>query len=1749
MFTRYSQTKFAIMLAIFLGLSACGGSGKSKSEPPPDPMSVTLNITDTSGAPLNDVSISTRLSEDRSLIPNATGTSATNGEAVVDNVPEESGVVFIFEKDGYAAQVKTLETPEATEAASLNIVMIEKGEPQAFDSDAEAELNGRDGAYLAVEANAFVDGDGNPVSGEIELQMTPVDVSTEAGLAAFPGSYSGIPEDGSGQTNIVSLGTTEYTFSQNGEELQLAEGETAVIDMPIYITTYPDGSAVEIGDEIPLWSLNEETGIWEQEGVGEVIAKPASPTGLAMRAEVSHFTWWNTDWYPVEESRFNITMNVFGVDDNDVTTTAFDGQRLNFTVSTGGFRTVGGAHLGDSDVLEVFQGVWCFFASGSVTLADDSRVYVESEEFCQTLTPNAVIDIPVDISGVEFEVIHNLRDTATVATDYGACNDQPRITAKSAYPLTYTIIGGALPNGLTLESNGVISGAPTMHGQYNVQIEVAEDINGERGEWESVILDIDVSPELELTAPSGHPVFRVGYEEAFGNVFRADGGLEEYSFRLAPDGSVPPGMSFSEDEVFTTLIDGTPNRVLINGTPMMVYLSNVVAEVRDQNCAVASASYGQYTIWAPKLEGTPEIAIANEAFSFTLSNTEGPIDYWEAVAGLPAWASINRDTGEITGTPSRADVGISSEVTVFAHGPQIDLIQGNRGVGGHTFTLNVGINAPEVANLNENFTVAVGQNFSFTPTNTGGDEDNWEATNLPAWLSLNTDTGEISGTPTTIATHSGIVLRAVNPGGNSDTGEFTINVIAQAVAPQLNGTPTNAQVGANYSFTPGNNGGAVNQWNLNGTLPPGLSFTNGTISGTPTTAGAYTGLEISGTNAGGTDTLNLSITVDKGQQAPLQFVDPGPINRVTNDAAFTNGIQGGSGAGAISYQSSDTQVATVHATNGLITIVGAGQTTITGTKAEDANYLVTSASFILNVTPGNIILGEPDQAFRNISYSFTPSVASGFTVTSWEISSGALPQGLLFNTTTGGLGGTPRELETATFDIRAHTDGGESYTRTFEITVIAPPQRPNLFNQTNYDQCDSFGEVGCYIQLASGSAVELTLDSGTPDPVTWEITGDLPQGLSFDEGVFSGTPSSNGQFTFDVSATNDLGTDILGIFIDILQEQDPLTFDQAGPIDAVFQDGTFTNTASGGSSASSIVYRSDNTSIATVNSFSGEVTFVAPGSVTISATRSSDGTYLATSDEYTLNIALAAPNIDYAFVDESFLLSSLAMIQVHLTEALGSGFTTLVYASPSEPIDPDDPNTISAAMVNGTTNSLATSNFATEYFVAARIVHSSGEQSPMSTAVPVTTLISDQLINGESGTAFGNRMALAGDVLVVRNSLNDAYATESSISVFERIDDVWTLTQTLPALQDWWGKALDVHQAADGSYRIAAGTDASSNFGNSMRQGGLATYTKVVTDICANGVDDDGDGETDEADCEGVDTDTVYNNGIWLAEEFILGVYPTHVELNDDWMAVGKPNDDNQCNSGIFNCGEVEIHRFPWSATPNQTIAPVQLSTMDFHFGSALASDDDVLIVSARGRDGSNCFNNCAVYAYRDNGTSFDFEAQLGGIGQPGGRNYGYSVAINGNTVAIGDPTVANDGGPTNDDGGDGMVYIYQKLAGESWADAIETLRLTSPAEAVTSPALNFGISVALNDDALIVGDQKQTCLNGDSQCGVAHVFSQASNGSFSQSDVYSFGGLNPAEDDGFGFVIKADGSRVAVSRYTGESQLSPGSVQLYSLP
>lgn len=85
-------------------------------------------------------------------------------------------------------------------------------------------------------------------------------------------------------------------------------------------------------------------------------------------------------------------------------------------------------------------------------------------------------------------------------------------------------------------------------------------------------------------------------------------------------------------------------------------------------------------------------------------------------------------------------------------------------------------------------------------------------------------------------------------------------VIAADRPPLLAAAAPTGTVGAAYTFAPLSSGSPAPTYTLTGTLPAGLSFTAGVISGTPTAAGSSS-FTITATNGLGTDTQSYTVSV------------------------------------------------------------------------------------------------------------------------------------------------------------------------------------------------------------------------------------------------------------------------------------------------------------------------------------------------------------------------------------------------------------------------------------------------------------------------------------------------------------------------------------------------------------------------------------------------------------------------------------------------------------------------------------------------------------------------------------------------------------------------------------------------------------------------------------------------------------------------------------------------------------------------
>lgn len=183
----------------------------------------------------------------------------------------------------------------------------------------------------------------------------------------------------------------------------------------------------------------------------------------------------------------------------------------------------------------------------------------------------------------------------------------------------------------------------------------------------------------------------------------------------------------------------------------------------------------------------------------------------------------------------------------------------------------------------------------------------------------------------------------------------------------------------------------------------------------------------------------------------------------------------------------------------------AGAEEITATYSGDANYATSSGTTSENVDEAPAITSAQ-------STTFTEGDAGSFTVTATGTpaptikETGMLPDGVKFNEGTDTLSGTPTQEGSFAIKFTAENSVGFT-TQSFTLTVDAPPVITSAPEATFNDH-----EAGTFTVTATG----------TPAP-TITKWGTLPEGVSFADGVFSGTPKQTGSFQVTLTAENGVG--------------------------------------------------------------------------------------------------------------------------------------------------------------------------------------------------------------------------------------------------------------------------------------------------------------------------------------------------------------------------------------------------------------------------------------------------------------------------------------------------------------------------------------------------------------------------------------------------------------------------------------------------
>jgi hypothetical protein len=276
------------------------------------------------------------------------------------------------------------------------------------------------------------------------------------------------------------------------------------------------------------------------------------------------------------------------------------------------------------------------------------------------------------------------------------------------------------------------------------------------------------------------------------------------------------------------------------------------ATIAPFNITVSNPSPPATPVWST---GTT-LTAATRGTAYSRTVTASPVTSYSLVSQSGGTGTYSVSSGGvISGTPSA--VG-TANVTVRAN---------NSGsTADRTFTFTVNPALPVFTDSAVASPTIRGNAYSNGVTATEAASYSVFSGSLPAGISLNTSSGAITGTPTTVGT-STFVIRATNVTGSTNTPSRTIVVNPRTPVFSDSSVNSSARVGTPYSDAVA--ASEVDSYSIfSGDLPLGLSLntSTGAITGSPTTFGTYTFI-IRATNVtGNTNTATLTITVTSGSK-------------------------------------------------------------------------------------------------------------------------------------------------------------------------------------------------------------------------------------------------------------------------------------------------------------------------------------------------------------------------------------------------------------------------------------------------------------------------------------------------------------------------------------------------------------------------------------------------------------------------------------------------------------------------------------------------------------------------------------------------------------------------------------------------------------------------------------------------------------------------------------------------------------------
>ena len=265
-------------------------------------------------------------------------------------------------------------------------------------------------------------------------------------------------------------------------------------------------------------------------------------------------------------------------------------------------------------------------------------------------------------------------------------------------------------------------------------------------------------------------------------------------------------------------------------------------------------------------------------------------------------------------------------------------------------------------------------------------------------------------------------------------------------------------------------------------------------------------------------------------------------------------------------------------------------------------------------------------------------------------------------------------------------------------------------------------------------------------------------------------------------------------------------------------------------------------------------------------------------------------------------------------------------------------------------------------------------------------------------------------------------------------------------------------------------------------------------------------------------------------------IFGYSVAVDGDTMVAAAPYDND--NGNASGSAYVFIRQSgTWSQAAKLTASDGALYDQ---FGYSVAVDGDTVVVGAR-YDDDNGSNSGSAYVFTKPGagwTSTSTAAKLTASDGAADDWFGASVAVDGDTVVVG-ASLDDDNGSTS-----GSAYVFTKPE-NGWTSTSTAAKLTASDGAAADW---FGASVAVDGDTVVAGAYGDDD-NGD-KSGSAYLFTKPENGWTSTNTAAKLTASDGAASDYFGYSVAVDGDTVVAGAYWDDDNGDKsGSAYLFTKP